>query len=145
MATDFALGGSMARVSSFSLLFVFMYIGHVVREHLACTRKLMLPASLIGGLLALFFVQMCTLDDDATTVIESDFISGWGNMPGFLINIVFATLFMGKTVPNARDIWDTAAPQIAYGWVIAWGNWFWACLLTGILFIPAFGTHPLFG
>ncbi|GBG27490.1 Hypothetical Protein FCC1311_037122 [Hondaea fermentalgiana] len=141
----FALGGSMALVSSFSTLFVFMYIGHIIREYVACTRKFMLPASLIGGLLALLFVQLCTLNDTVYAVVESDFIDGWSSMPGFLINIIFATLFMGKTVPSAREIWETAAPQIAYGWVIAWGNWFVACLLTPILFMPVWDTNPLFG
>jgi len=135
----------MALVSSFSTLFVFMWIGHIIREYISCTRRFMLPASLIGGLLALMFVQLCTLNDTVYAVVESDWIDGWSSMPGFLINIIFATLFMGKSVPSVREIWDTAAPQIAYGWVIAWGNWFWACLFCGILFIPAWHTNVLFG
>eukprot|EP00171_Calliarthron_tuberculosum_P004301 IDg4301t1 len=136
---------SMWIVSSFSALFIFLYVGHRLREKIILLRRIMLPASLIGGILALIFVQLCKISKPVTTVIEREWIAGWSYLPGFLINIVFATLFLGTRIPNLKEIMDLAAPQICYGWFLAFGNWTLACFLTGVLFIPVWKVNKLFG
>lgn len=135
---------SMRIVSSFSTLFVFLYLGHVIREKLVLLRRIMLPASLIGGILALIFVQLTNLSKPLSAVIEREWVVGWSFLPGFLINIVFATLFLGTRIPSLKEIMDTAAPQICYGWFLAFGNWTVACFLTGVLFIPVWKVNKLF-
>mmetsp|Transcript_9292 Transcript_9292/g.15114 ORF Transcript_9292/g.15114 Transcript_9292/m.15114 type:complete len:520 (+) Transcript_9292:150-1709(+) len=136
---------SMIIVSSFSTICFFMYLGHFLREWISCTRRIMLPAALIGGALALLVIQLCSLNTDVEQVVANDFIAGWGELPGFLINIIFATLFMGSRIPSVGELWKWAGPQLAYGQVLAWGNWVFACLFCSILFMPAFDTHELFG
>ncbi len=49
--------------------------------------------------------------------------SGWGKLPGFLINIVFACLFLGMVIPNLKTVWHRAGPQLAYGQIVAWGQY----------------------
>ena len=49
--------------------------------------------------------------------------SGWGKLPGFLINIVFACLFLGMVIPNLKTVWRRAGPQLAYGQIVAWGQY----------------------
>ena len=49
--------------------------------------------------------------------------SGWGKLPGFLINIVFACLFLGMVIPKLKTVWQRAGPQLAYGQIVAWGQY----------------------
>ena len=105
----------------------------------------MLPASLIAGLLGFIFLQLVGLNDDALCVVQHDWTVGWGQLPSFLINVVFATLFLGSEIPSVSDAWRWAGPQLAYGQVLAWGNWFVGCLTAAALLKPIFDVHDLFG
>jgi ESS family glutamate:Na+ symporter len=58
-----------------------------------------------------------------TTKVLVDWTQGWGKLPSFLINIVFACLFLGVTIPNIKQVWRRAGPQLAYGQVVAWGQY----------------------
>ncbi|KNC76894.1 hypothetical protein SARC_10630 [Sphaeroforma arctica JP610] len=136
---------SMRIVSSVACMCFFLYLGHIIREKLAVMRWAMMPAALIGGLLALLFVQLCTLDDTVSAAVEYDWIVGWSQVPGFLINIIFTTLFMGSKIPSLKEAWRWAGPQLAYGQILAWGNWIVACGLTPILLMPVYDTNELFG
>ncbi len=49
--------------------------------------------------------------------------SGWGKLPGFLINIVFACLFLGAVIPKFRTLLRRAGPQLGYGQIVAWGQY----------------------
>lgn len=135
---------SMRIVSSFSALFIFLWLGHVLREKIMILRRIMLPASLIGGLLALFVIQICSLSKEVSSVIKHDWIVGWSALPGFLNNIVFATLFLGMPIPSVKQIFAIAAPQIAYGWFLAWVCWLIACLLNGLLLMRVWKVNKLF-
>ncbi len=135
---------SMRIVSSFSALFIFLWMGHVLREKIMVFRRIMLPASLIGGLLALLVVQLCGLSKPVIAVVEHDWIVGWKTLPGFLNNIVFATLFLGTRIPSIKEIFAIAAPQIAYGWFLAWGCWLVVCSVNAILLMRVWKVNVLF-
>jgi len=36
---------------------------------------------------------------------------------------VFAALFLGVTIPPLKEIWKRSAPQLAYGQIVAWGQY----------------------
>jgi len=57
------------------------------------------------------------------------------NLAGFLINIVFSSLFLGTQIPNVAVIWKQAGPQLMYGMLIAWGQWIVALVVTGALLV----------
>ena len=57
------------------------------------------------------------------------------NLAGFLINIVFSSLFLGTQIPNVSVIWRQAGPQLMYGMVVAWGQWIVALVVTGALLV----------
>jgi len=104
----------------------------------------MLPASLIGGFLGLMFIQLSKLNSDFDAVVQHDWVVGWSRAPGFLISVVFATLFMGERLPSAKELWRVAGPQLAFGQVLAWGNWMIGCITTVVILTPAFGVPPIF-
>lgn len=57
------------------------------------------------------------------------------SLAGFLINIVFSSLFLGTKIPNVKVIWNQAGPQLMYGMIIAWGQWIVALVVTGALLV----------
>ena len=57
------------------------------------------------------------------TRILVNWTAGWGKLPGFLINIVFACLFLGVMLPKFRTLLRRAGPQLAYGQIVAWGQY----------------------
>lgn len=64
------------------------------------------------------------------------------NLAGFLINIVFSSLFLGTQIPNVKVIWTQAGPQLMYGMIIAWGQWIVALVVTGALLVRVHAGKP---
>jgi ESS family glutamate:Na+ symporter len=102
-------------------------------------QKLYLPSSVIGGLIGLVIVQV--IGHEAT----GGWTAGWGKLPGLLINVVFASLFLGVTIPSLSKIWKEAGLQLAYGQIVAWGQYVVGLGLVVILLTPLFGVSSLFG
>jgi glutamate:Na+ symporter, ESS family len=107
-------------VVSFISLCVLVWIGHLLRMKIRLLGTLYLPSSVIAGLIGLVIVQCCRaggapLPESIRTV--------WSSLPGFLINIVFACLFLGMAIPGLKTIWRHAGPQLAYGQIVAWGQY----------------------
>ena len=106
----------MTIVTSFCGLCLLLAIGKLLRVKVRIFQKLYLPSAVIGGILGLIIIQVSGGALNNWTV-------GWTSLPGFLINIVFASLFLGAAIPSLAVIWERAAPQLAYGQIVAWGQW----------------------
>jgi ESS family glutamate:Na+ symporter len=132
----------MTIVMSFSALCMLLLAGHFLRTQVRLFRRLYLPSSLIAGLLGLLIVQVC---EKSGAPLDPAWTAGWGRLPGFLINIVFACLFLGVAIPRPRELWRRAGPQLAYGQVIAWGQYVVGVGLFLVLLGPVFAVSPMFG
>ena len=119
-------------VLAFSALCILLVVGKILRVTIRLFQKLYLPASVIGGLLGLVLVQTIGGSlPEATT-------AGWTQLPGFLINIVFSALFLGVFIPPIRRIWGIAGPQLAYGQIVAWGQYVVSLGVAIVLLTPVF-------
>jgi ESS family glutamate:Na+ symporter len=127
------------------MLSLLLLIGQAVRTKVRWTQKLLLPASVIGGLLGLLVIQLLQHFAPGTDSFVSDATSGWSQLPSFLINIVFATLFLGMTIPPLRKIWRIAGPQLAYGQIVAWGQYAVGIGLTLVVLTRFFDLPAMFG
>jgi len=107
-------------VVSFISLCVLVWVGHLLRMKVRLLGTLYLPSSVIAGLIGLVLIQCCRA---AGAPLPAAVTAGWGKLPGFLINIVFACLFLGMAIPGVRTIWRHAGPQLAYGQIVAWGQY----------------------
>lgn len=67
----------------------------------------------------------------------------WSQSPGIFINIVFAALFLGETIPSPKQIWRRAAPQVVFGQSLAWGQYVVGILVTLLILIPVFDANPI--
>ena len=129
----------MTIVLSFSSLCLLLIVGKLLRVKVRLFQKLYLPASVIGGLLGLVVLQAFGgfLPEDAT--------AGWSRLPGFLINIVFAALFLGVAIPPLKRIWALAGPQLAYGQIVAWGQYATALGVSLAVLVPLFSVQGYLG
>jgi len=110
----------VSAVASFAGLCLLLLAGHVLRTKVALLRKLYLPSCVIGGLAGLLVIQCF---GGASDPVVAWWTAGWGALPSFLINIVFACLFLGVALPKFRTLCRRAGPQLAYGQIVAWGQY----------------------
>ncbi|NQU40839.1 MAG: sodium:glutamate symporter [Lentisphaerae bacterium] len=129
----------MTVIQSFCLLCLLLALGKFIRVKSRLMQRLYLPASVIAGFIGLLLIQLVGRE------AMGGWIAGWGRLPGLLINVVFAALFLGVTIPPLSRIWKEAGPQLAYGQIVAWGQYVVGLGLVLLLLKPLFKTNPLFG
>ena len=141
--------------ASFLILGLILLVGKWIRVTSPLLQKLFLPSSIIGGFLALFLGpevlgNIVKWMGFGTTFLSNgifppEVLTVWGVLPGFFINIIFASLFLGKKLPDIKEIWRIAGPQIAHGQTIAWGQYVFGILITILVLTPFFGLNPMAG
>jgi glutamate:Na+ symporter, ESS family len=133
---------------------LFVVAGTWLRAHITLFRRLFLPASVIGGTLALLLGPqglgrlVTVLDGPAWLedgLLPTAVLDVWSELPVLLISVVFAALFIGKHIPGLRDIWEVAGPQVALGQSIAWGQYVVGIALGLLVLSPVFGMDPIAG
>ncbi|MHC5082729.1 MAG: sodium/glutamate symporter [Planctomycetota bacterium] len=114
---------------SFVILCVLLGIGHILRSRIKLLGKLYLPSCVIGGLVGLFIIQVFSAANSSCALCEAagGWLDGvtepWRKLPSFLINIVFACLFLGVKLPKFSELWKRSGPQVVYGQIVAWGQY----------------------
>lgn len=129
----------MTVVLSFCCLSLLLILGKFLRVKVRLFQRLYLPASVIGGLAGLVILQA-----GGDAVPEAATL-GWSALPGFLINVVFAALFLGVHIPPIAMVWRRSGPQLAYGQIVAWGQYTVGLGLTMALLVPLFSVPAVLG
>jgi glutamate:Na+ symporter, ESS family len=137
------------------LLGLLMLAGKWLRIRVALFGKLFLPSAILGGALGLLLgpqvlgAAVSLVSGDAARfaggLIPATTLEVWSGLPGLLISVVFAGLFLGKTIPGPRAIWRRAGPMVAHGQTLAWGQYVIGLSLALLLLTPVFGMSPLAG
>ena len=130
---------SMNAVIIFCALSLLLIVGKLLRVAIPVFQKLYLPSSVIGGLVGLVIFS-CFGDH-----IPSELIGGIKKLPGFLINVVFAALFLGAAIPRVKEVFKIAFPQICLGQILAWGQYVIGLTLAYFIFAPCFKLPHAFG
>jgi len=129
----------MGIVTSFSGLCLLLVLGKFLRVKIKIFQKLYLPSSVIAGILGLIIIQI------SGSSLLSGWTAGWSKLPGFLINIVFAALFLGVSIPPLSMIWKRSGPQLAYGQIVVWGQYAVGLGFVVILLGRLFKIPHIFG
>lgn len=134
---------------------LLLLAGKVVRDRVRLFRSLFIPSSVIAGCFALLLgpqvlgvvIRRIAGSDHllANGVIPAEVLEVWSSMPGILISVVFASLFLGKRIPGIRDIWLKAGPQVAFGQAVAWGQYVLGLVCALLILGPLFGMDPMSG
>jgi len=128
-------------MESFVALAILLGIGHFLRTKLRFLRRLYLPSCVIGGILGLSLLQAFML---LNISYPQSWTAPWSQLPGQLINVVFACLFLGIKLPKLSELWKRSGPQVAYGQIVAWGQYVVGIGLTIFFLGPFFGLNNLF-
>ncbi|GHC83596.1 sodium:glutamate symporter [Nocardiopsis terrae] len=144
------------------LLGVLLLISKFVRVRWKLTQRLYLPSSIIGGGIALllgpdvFGWATGLLADRGVAVgfaeraaegglFGADVMSVWSALPGLLISVVFASLFLGKRMPRLREAVDLAGPNLSFGITVASGQYVIGLLLALLVLAPFFDVPVISG
>ncbi|MCP3012949.1 sodium:glutamate symporter [Nocardiopsis dassonvillei] len=144
------------------LLGVLLLTAKLVRVRWKLTQRLYLPASIIGGGVALllgpdvFGRLMGWLADRGVGggfaeraaeggLFGADVMAVWSALPGLLISVVFASLFLGKPLPRFREAASLAGPNLAFGVTMASGQYVIGLVLALLVLAPLFGVPVISG
>lgn len=141
---------------SLLVLGVLLLIAKMIRIRSRTAQKLFLPSSIIGGFIALLVgpevvgaiaVALGAGEDSLLGggLWPASFLEVWSSLPGLLISVVFATLFLGERIPKVKDAADLAGPQLALGVTMASGQYVVGLLLAIVILVPVFGMSPISG
>jgi hypothetical protein len=100
---DYGVPTILVIMQSFGGLCALLLIGHLLRANVRALRWLYMPASLLGGLVGVGILQLCYLSPDVAYYMQG-WTVGWDELPGFLITLVFASMFMGQPLPNLPEV-----------------------------------------
>ncbi len=123
---------------SICILCIFLLAGKLLRVKVRLFQVIFLPASIIGGFLAL------ACGPYMADILPPFILDTWREIPGILINFVFATLFLGVAVPGLRMLWSQGGSQLCFGMIAGTGQYFFALVVTVLLLIPFFDVSPVF-
>ena len=129
----------MNAVVIFTILSLLLVVGKILRVRIPFLQRLYLPSSVIGGILGLAVVT--ALGKHA----PADVTDGMRAIPGFMINVIFATLFLGAAAPKLGTVIRFAFPQLCLGQIIAWGQYVVGLGLAGFVFTRWCGVPAAFG
>ena len=129
----------MNAVVIFAILSVLLVAGKILRVQIPLLQKLYLPSSVVGGILGLVLLT------SFPGVVSADIVREMRLMPGFLINVIFATLFLGVALPKMQDFASSVFSQLTLAQIVVWGQYVVGIGLCGFVLMPAFGVHPAFG
>ena len=121
------------------ILVALLVLARVVKRGTKLLQRYFIPSALVGGFGALL------LSYQGLDWIPKDITSEWSLYPKLLINVVFAGLFIGHTIPGPREIWEKSAPMLAFGNTLAWGQYVIGIVLTLVILGPVFGAPPMTG
>ena len=129
----------MTAIIIFCFLSILLVCGKLIRVIVPVLQRCYLPSSVIGGFLGLIILQ------NFAHLFPEGCVETIGKLPGFMINVVFATLFLGVVTPPIRKVVQVAFPQLCFGQMLAWGQYVIGFALVGFILMPLFGVNEGFG
>lgn len=140
---------------SLGLIAVLLIAGKLIRGGLKSLQALYIPSSIIAGVLGLCFgpqvlgslAGMAWGPDSglAAGLWPEEILKVWQGLPGLLISVVFAGLFLGKSLPGLKTIWKNAGPMVTHGQILAWGQYVVGLSIVLFLLYQGFDFSPLAG
>lgn len=136
------------------LLAAVMLIGKYARVKVRFLQKLLLPSAIIAGFIGLILgpqvigrlgepLGWAWLEDGG--VFTQGIYDVWGELPGLLISVVFATLFMGSRIPSPVRVAKLVGPQLSIGVAYGSGQYVVGIVLGLLVLSPLLGVDPVFG
>ncbi|MDO4888707.1 MAG: sodium/glutamate symporter [Actinomycetaceae bacterium] len=115
-----------------------LLIGKIMRVKFRWIQAIFLPSSIVAGaLLLLAGPQVLGRFDGpwgANGLLTENMYATWKELPGLLISVIFATMFLGQKLPKMRKAAKLVGPQLTLGIALGSGQYV-VGLLLAVLFI----------
>ena len=130
----------------------FVYLGMalivamVIRRFVPILARMYLPASVIAGFfLLLAGPQIVGALTGGWSLIPEEALAVMARLPGIMINVVFAAIMIGKSLPRVREVWREAAPHVILGSAFSFGQFALGALAVVFILTPLFGMPDVAG
>lgn len=131
------------------ILGVALLIGKMVRVKIGWVQALFLPSSIIAGLLLLLLGPQVLGRFDGpwgeNGLFNDTMITVWRSLPGLLISVIFATMFLGQELPSPKRAVKLVGPQLSLGVAFGSGQYVVGLLLAALVLVPFFAASPMTG
>jgi ESS family glutamate:Na+ symporter len=129
--------------ASLIVLAVVFAVAAFVRSRVGLFRDLFLPVSVIGGFIALLFgPQIMGELTGGRSFVSPEVAAIWARFPSLLINVIFAALMLGKTLPSVRGLWTASSGHVMLGYGLSFGQYAFGSLLAVTILVPILGLGP---
>lgn len=115
------------------LLVLGRWIGNLVGLHL-----LGIPEALVAGV-----VGLAVAPSGVVPLVPQPVIDLWSELPTALLTLVFASLLLGKPLPNPAGLWKPLSAQVLMALTLAFGQYLVAGLAVLLVLQPWLGVNPL--
>lgn len=137
---------------AYIIIAILILVGRFIRQRIWSLRSLYIPSSVVAGIVALLLGKSCLGAVMTGINPQSPLVNGlfsanmhtvWSQSPSIFINIVFATIFLGESLPGLQEFWRKASPQVAFGQTLAWGQYVVGLLLAIAVLVPVYNLPPI--
>lgn len=104
------------------ILAFFLLLGKTVRVKVKFLQYILLPSAAVGGLIAILVSPYTWQEVIEYPDLMKHVFDNFGEISIFLLNFVFAGMFLGQEIPNLKESFKEAGPQIILGEVLSWGQ-----------------------
>ncbi len=140
MATTYTVAEIAASLVVLSVVFA---AAAFIRAKVGVLRDLFLPVSVIGGFLTLIVgPQIMGELTGGRSLVSAEVAAIWSRFPSLLINVIFAALMLGKTLPSIRGLWDASSGHVMLGYGLSFGQYAFGSLLAITVLVPILGLAP---
>ncbi len=134
-----------------SILSLLLVIGKILRVKIKALQYILLPSAAVAGLVAIAVSPYSWGNVINYPEFIVNIFDNFGEISIFLLNFVFAGMFLGRKIPSFKKSFKEAGPQILLGQILSWGQIMVPMFLTVFILnrfydIPdAFGTLVAIG
>jgi ESS family glutamate:Na+ symporter len=117
---------------------VFALLAEIILSLAPVLKRIHIPRSFLGGIIALLLGPQVFGKLHDFNIITNEIQDSWNVLALFFVNVIFASVFLGRKIPNFKTSMKLAIPQAALGQTLAWGQYMVGGLITLIVLIPVF-------
>jgi len=117
---------------------LFALLAEMVLSLIPVFKRIHVPRSFLGGILALIVGPQLIGQLHDFNLISNQIQDSWSTLALFFVNVIFASVFLGRKIPKFKTSMQLAIPQAALGQTIAWGQYLVGGLITLTVLIPVF-------
>ncbi len=131
------------------ILGLALLVGKMIRIRVGFVQSLFLPASIVGGAILLLLGPEVLGRFEGpwgeNGLFTEPMVEVWSSLPGLLISVVFATMFLGNKLPSPKRAVKLVGPQLSLGVSMASAQYVVGLLLAALVLVPMFAAPAMSG